>query len=199
MPRICHTHPNLLTSYLFLNFWNDQAGSQGPQPRVDVLAIGAALLGDAEFVAATAKMINQRSIVYLGMGTGNRGEELRIGDPMPQYTCGPFLGCEGIGTGPDGTQYHYARQPAIIAFTSRDLGNAERWGKAETIFLSGDAGSASSMMPSMRNIAACHICSYMCWFSKGVGGDYSLCHFKEEEDETGLPDTKLCYFPDIPF
>lgn len=181
----------------------DVLNQQAPLPprQVDVVTIGAPLVGDPEFVDASGRMINQRSVVYVGLPVaGARGvEDLRIGDPIPQYTCGPFLGCDSLGTGPDGTLWPYGRPPCLIPFTSRDLGNNNRWLKAESLFYSGSA--QRGLVASMRSIASCHVCSYMCWLSKaapGGGDDYSLCYFKDQQDQVKLPDDKLCHFPDIP-
>jgi hypothetical protein len=163
----------------------------GPASRVDVVAIGAPLVGDQTFVAATGRLINQRSIVYVGSDVDRVVQDFRIGDPIPQYTCGPFLGCEAFGTGPDNYEWNYARAPCIIPFRSTDMANAERWATAEHIFVGG-------LVPSMHNIASTHICSYMCFFSQRVEDKYSLCYFKDQGEGLGLPESQLCYFPSIP-
>lgn len=44
--------------------------------------------------------------------------------------CSDYIGCADLGTGPTGVRWPYARAPALIPFTARDLApNTARWYK----------------------------------------------------------------------
>lgn len=160
------------------------------EARVDVVTIGAPMLGDKRFIAATGRVLNQRNLVYVGDGAGGSYDQYRVGDPIVQYTCGPYMGCEALGTGPTGARWSYARNLVQVPFTARDLSpNTERWYEAEN----------EMAIPSGRSIAATHFCSYMCFLSKGTEDELSLCYFRDQTEALGLTKgTRLCYFPEIP-
>ncbi|KAM3568426.1 hypothetical protein VYU27_009449 [Nannochloropsis oceanica] len=174
--------------------------------RVDTVAIGALEAGDQHFVDGVAEVLNQRHMIYVGDGAVTAtdkdgkeatGTEYRIGDVFAQYTCGAYMGCDSLGTGPTGVRWPYARAWNQVPFTARNLPNTARFQQAENLSpITGDLP-----VPSFRNLVSGHICSYQCLFSTYVGDkDFNLCSFKDQQPTTGgLPDEKLCYFPELPY
>lgn len=50
--------------------------------------------------------------------------------------CSDYIGCSGIGTGPTGVRWPYARAPALIPFTARDLApNTARWYEVRVLWV----------------------------------------------------------------
>ncbi|EWM19913.1 hypothetical protein Naga_103162g1, partial [Nannochloropsis gaditana] len=105
-----------------------------------------------------------------------------------------YMGCDSLGTGPTGVRWPYARAWNQVPFQARNLPNTARFQQAENLSpITGDLP-----VPSFRNLVAGHICSYQCLLSTAVGDrGLDLCWFKGQEEAQGLPEEKLCYFPEL--
>lgn len=165
----------------------------GPDVRVDTLAIGALEAGDQEFADRVGQVLNQRNLIFLGEGAQGTEDQYRVGDVFAQYTCGSYLGCASLGTGPTGVRWPYARAKCQVPFWAADLPNAARFQQAENMFLL----TSDIPIPSFRNMVAGHICSYACLFGTAVGDPHNLCTFKDQPESKGLPEHHLCYFPEL--
>jgi hypothetical protein len=42
------------------------------------------------------------------------------GDAMAQYTCGAYVGCDSMKTGPTGVRWQYARAKVQVPFNARN-------------------------------------------------------------------------------
>ena len=84
--------------------------------QVDVLTVGAPMWGDKNMIEATSRLVNQRNIVFVGDGAQFSTDMYASGDLITQYSCGPIMGCDALGTGPTGVRWPYARNAVQVRF-----------------------------------------------------------------------------------
>lgn len=153
-----------------------------PGMTVDSVTFASIMMADESMMAAMAEKINMRNIFYLG--PGQDGLMYRVGDLIPQATCGPFHGCPLLGTGSRSERYQYAMLGSYVPFYSEDMPNTSAWKIEE---------NTVPFVP-YRFYVSTHLCSYVCWLSHGIDSE-TRCYFPRQSvpNEGKYREDEVCW------